>query len=393
MGNKHPKGGKGEKPHTKSLADASPNAEDDSVKEGKKRAHSIGKFSTTLLPDDTDDNFPEGERVTLDDFELMRIVGRGSFGKVVQVRCRKDDQIYAMKVLRKDMIFKRKQVEHTKTERRILERIDHPFIVSLRFAFQTGDKLYMVLDYFNGGELFYHLSKSRRFKEDRVRFYVAEIVLAIEYLHTLDIIYRDLKPENILLDDEGHIKLTDFGLAKEGIDLPNGAKTFCGTPEYLAPEIILNKGHGKAVDWWALGAITFELLTGVPPYYNKNRQVMYEMILKMPVNFPDYISQEAQGLISKLMIKNHQLRLGATGARKIKEHSFFKGIDWEAMAKRSADPPFIPVVEGGASDVKNFDKMFTSQEIKDTPVDSLSLNKRNAFGNFTYEGDGGELEE
>jgi serine/threonine protein kinase len=191
--------------------------------------------------------------VSLDDFKIEKVLGKGSFGKVFLVTKKDTDQVYAMKSLRKDMIERRNQRMHTTTERAVLGEVQNPFIVQLRFAFQTPEKLYMVMDFINGGELFFHLRRSGQFTEERSRFYSAEILLALEYLHSIGVIYRDLKPENVLLDAEGHLKLTDFGLSKSGVT--DGTKktfTFCGTPEYLAPEILKGIGHDKAVDFWSL---------------------------------------------------------------------------------------------------------------------------------------------
>lgn len=205
---------------------------------------------------------------------------------------KKDDpesKLYALKTLRKAALVKRNQLAHTTTERKILQDIHCPFLVHLVFAFQTADKLYMVLDYMAGGELFFWLKQERKFSETRCRLYTAEITLALDALHKANIVYRDLKPENILLDAAGHIRLTDFGLAKSGVTSYNadgGTKTFCGTPEYLAPEILENKGHGKAVDWWALGTLLFEMLTGLPPFYDTNIHKMYQKILNDPIKFP-----------------------------------------------------------------------------------------------------------
>ena len=193
----------------------------------------------------------------------MGEIGKGSFGKVILVRRKVDNTLYAMKVLQKLNIMKRNQVEHTKTERSVLGRIDHPFIVGMKFAFQSHDKLYFVLDYCAGGELFFHLGKEGKFSEERSRLYAAEIALGLQYLHGFDVIYRDLKPENVLLTHDGHIRLTDFGLSKEGISHNiHGTKSFCGTPEYLAPEILNRSGHGRGVDWWSLGALLYEMLCG-----------------------------------------------------------------------------------------------------------------------------------
>ena len=184
----------------------------------------------------------------LDDFDLIKVLGKGSYGKVMLVRHKTDGGVFAMKMLRKENIVKRNQVQHTKTERRVLESVSHPFLVSLQYAFQTPKKLYMVMEFCPGGELFFHLSRAGRFSEARAQFYSAETSLAIAYLHSKNTIYRDLKPENLLLDADGHCKVTDFGLSKEGIEDNVSAKTMCGTPEYLAPEILNKQGHGKAVD-------------------------------------------------------------------------------------------------------------------------------------------------
>jgi len=215
-------------------------------------------------------------KVTLEDFDLLKVLGKGGFGKVMLVRKKNSTDIYAMKVLKKEAVIRRNQVQHTKTETHILKQIRHPFLTRMYFAFQSEGKLYMVLNYLPGGELFYRLKREGRFSVERVRLYTAEIALGLGHLHSLDMIYRDLKPENILLDEIGHICLTDFGLSKEMVTTANAARTFCGTPEYLAPEILQGIGHGKAVDWWSLGTLVFEMLTGLPPFYSRNMTHMYE---------------------------------------------------------------------------------------------------------------------
>jgi serum/glucocorticoid-regulated kinase 2 len=201
---------------------------------------------------------------------------------LVSSHCLQKDtgKIFAMKVLKKAQLVARKQVAHTKTERKVLEDISHPFVCNLKYAFQTDTKLYMVFDFFNGGELFFHLKANGRFQEERAKYYAAEIVCALECLHQHTIVYRDLKPENVLLDADGHIRLVDFGLSKEGITKTNLTHTFCGTPEYLAPETIRGEGYGLPVDWWSLGTLLYEMLTGLPPFYNQNLHVMYEKVCR-----------------------------------------------------------------------------------------------------------------
>jgi len=215
--------------------------------------------------------------ITPDDFECIKVIGKGYFGKVTQVKFKKDGKIYALKSLKKSRLKDEKQVEHTKTERKVLAEINHPFIINLKFAFQTQTKLYMASECFNGGELFYHLRRGGKFSETQSKFYLSQIIIAIEYLHSKSILYRDLKPENILLDSTGYIKLTDFGLSKENITEYCGCtRTFCGTPEYLAPEMIRGDKYGKAVDVWSLGILLYEMLCGYPPFYDKNNDKLYK---------------------------------------------------------------------------------------------------------------------
>lgn len=341
---------------------------------------------------------PKREKVKLEDFVMIKVIGKGSFGKVLLVRKRDTGLIFAMKVLRKENIIKRNQVEHTRTERHVLGYVRHPFIVGLNYAFQTADKLYFVLDYCAGGELFFHLGKVQRFPEPRARFYAAEITLAIEYVHNLDIIYRDLKPENVLLDENGHIRLTDFGLSKEGIqDDFSGANSFCGTPEYLAPEILNRSGHGRAVDWWSLGALLYEMLTGLPPFYCRDRDRLFEKIRKGDLSFPKYLSAEAKDLLGRLLERDPTRRLG-TGpddANEIKRHPFFREIQWDKLALGQVPPPWRPTFSG-ALDTSQFDREFTEMPVVSPDnysrstgrrSGSLMANMRDAdlFKGFTYQ--------
>jgi len=247
-----------------------------------------------------------------------------------------------MKVLKKEEISEKEQEVHTKAEREILEKISNPFIVKMHYAFQTPDKLYFVLDFVNGGELFSHLRREKKFPEPRARFYAAEIVLALECLHDNDIIYRDLKPENILLDNAGHVKITDFGLSKKGSR--RKAFTFCGTPEYLAPEVIKGEGHDKAVDWWSLGTLLYEMLAGSPPFWHKNRKEMFRQIVEKPPTMRKEFSPDARDLLVRLLDPKPARRLGSgpDGAAAIRGHAFFGDVDWELLRKREAEPPYRP---------------------------------------------------
>lgn len=330
---------------------------------------------------------PSTTRVSVDDFDLLTVIGKGSFGKVMQVRKKDSGRIYAMKVLRKEAIVERDEVGHTRSEKNILGHIQHPFIVGLKYSFQTAEKLYLVMDYINGGELFFHLKKEKRFSEDRVRIYAAEIVSALAHLHKYDVIYRDLKPENILLDMSGHICLTDFGLCKEGIGEGRTTNTFCGTPEYLAPEVLKGCGYDKAVDWWSLGILMYEMLTGLPPFYSQNVNVMYEKILNEKLRFPSHIETNARDLLSGLLARDPKKRLGGSedDAGPIMAHPFFAKLDWAKVVGKEIVPPFKPDVSS-ITDSHNFDKEFTAEPPVDSYAASNNLTKAAAqqFENFTY---------
>ncbi len=332
-------------------------------------------------------------KATLDDFDLLSVIGRGSFGKVMMVKKKAGEnagKIFALKILKKQAIIDRGQVEHTKAERKILEEIDHPFLMKLHYAFQSPTKLYLVMDYLTGGELFFHLKNDHRFPEERVRLYAAEIVLGLDHLHSQNIVYRDLKPENIILEASGHLRLTDFGLSK-AIASGERATTFCGTPEYLAPEIILGDGHGKEVDWWSLGILIYEMIGGLPPFYTQNVSEMYELIKFKELQFSHRFSREAQQLIRGLLNRNPAARLGSgpSGGSNIKAQPFFASINWEKLYKKEITPTFIPSVKG-ETDIGNVDTEFTSEAVVDSFVDTshLTAHERDkvtkGFADFTY---------
>ena len=251
--------------------------------------------------------------------------------------------LFAMKILRKTHLVKRRQIERTRTERKVLSVVNHPFIMKLHYAFQTPDKLYLVLDYCPGGELFFHLSRFRRFPERVARFYAAELLLAIGHLHKRGIIYRDLKPENVLLDAEGHVKLGDFGLAKAGIKHPcEGASSMCGTPEYMAPEVLAQAGHGFCVDYWGLGMLLYEMMTGLPPWYTTDRAKLFRRLKSAPLDIPSYFSVQAANCASALLERNPRRRLGVTGIRTSMEHEFFRNISWKSLYARRVEAPIRP---------------------------------------------------
>eukprot|EP00301_Raphidiophrys_heterophryoidea_P003231 c11469_g1_i1.p1 GENE.c11469_g1_i1~~c11469_g1_i1.p1 ORF type:complete len:510 (-),score=104.03 c11469_g1_i1:228-1697(-) len=331
---------------------------------------------------------PSGkDKVGLTDFELKAVLGKGSFGKVMLVQRRETQEVFAMKVLRKEAIIAGNQVQHTRAERSILQEVDCPFIVKLHYAFQTQGKLYLILDYVRGGELFFQLKREGLFSEERVRLYTAEIILALQHLHDKNIVYRDLKPENLLLDVEGHIMLTDFGLSKEAVVRKNGARTFCGTPEYLAPEILKGVGHGKAVDWWSLGTLMYEMLTGLPPFYSQNRKVMFERILKAELTFPSHIKPEARHILSALLTRDPDKRLGSGpgDANDIRTHPFFAPLDWNMVIRREYKPAYTPEVKD-VFDTSNFDPEYTEMPVADSLVGESAITEAaNAnFDGFTY---------
>ena len=284
--------------------------------------------------------------LTIDHFELLKVVGRSAFGSVLQVRKKDTNRIYAMEVIRKAHISSRAAIAHTLAERSVLGQISNPFIVPLKFTFQSPEKIYFVLAFVHGGKLFHHLTNEGLFDIDRARFYAAELLCALECLHGFDVIYRDQKPENILLDYHGHIALCDFGLLTVELEDEDEAHTFRVTSEYQAPELLLSKGYTEIVDWWTLGVLLYEMLTGVPPFYDEDTNEMYRKILSDPLHFPgaEVVPPAAKDLLTKLLNRNPSERLGAKGASEIKSHPFFDGIDWKKLLQRGYEPAFKPNV-------------------------------------------------
>ncbi|KAK2750970.1 serine/threonine protein kinase psk1 [Myotisia sp. PD_48] len=317
-------------------------------------------------------------KMSANDFEPLTCLGKGTFGTVLLVKQKMTGTLYAQKQFRKASLTVHKRlVEQTKTERTVLESVNrHPFVVKLFYAFQDHEKLYLILEYAQGGELFTHLAMERMFTEEAASFYMAEMVLALEHLHhTVGVIYRDLKPENCLLDAEGHLLLTDFGLSKVAINDDDRCNSSSGTIEYMAPEVVQGKSYGKACDWWSLGALGFDLLTGSPPFKGNNHAKITERILKQKLALPYYLGPDAKDLLTRLLRKEPSKRLGyhmPKDMATIKGHRFFRKIDWKALERRELDPPIKPVITDPAL-AENFSADFTSLPLSPTVQPNFGL--------------------
>eukprot|EP00759_Apiculatamorpha_spiralis_P012845 PhF_6_TR19704/c0_g1_i1/m.28770 len=313
----------------------------------------------------------------LTDLEMRETLGTGSFGRVRLCRHKSSGEYYAIKCLKKREIIKMKQVAHIIAEKNILAQISHPFIVNMVCTFQDEKRVYIMLEFVIGGEMFTHLRSAGRFPNDVAKFYHAELVLAFEYLHSFDIIYRDLKPENLLLDAKGHVKITDFGFAKI---VPERTFTLCGTPEYLAPEVIQSKGHGKAVDWWTMGILLYEFIAGYPPFFDESPFKIYEKILEGKLKFPNWFDSRARDLIKGLLMTDHTKRLGTlkNGVADIKNHPYYHGANWEKLFNRQYPAP-IPVKVKNAGDTSAFEKYPESNEDKSA---ALTVAQQAEFKDF-----------
>ena len=294
-------------------------------------------------------------------------------GSPLQTNC-----VFALKIMKKSEVIRLKQVEHIKNEKEILSEVNHPFIVTLYCAFQDERNLYMLLEYIIGGELFTHLRKAGKFGNDHTRFYAAQIVMALQYLHNDSVVYRDLKPENLLLDLIGYLKITDFGFAKK---VEDRTWTLCGTPEYLAPEIIQSKGHGKAVDWWALGILIYEMLAGYPPFYDENPFGIYQKILAGKLEFPRHFETHARDLIRKLLTADRTKRIGnlKNGAEDIKKHKWYRGLNWAALYNKQMVATIVPDTNS-PDDTGQYDRYADSVE-ESGPLLNVSKDQE-LFGQF-----------
>ena len=342
-------------------------------------------------------------KMAASDFTTLKCLGKGTYGTVHLVKQKATGRLFAQKQFRKaSLTVHKKLVEQTKTERAILESVNrHPFIVNLYYAFQDQEKLYLILEYAQGGELFHHLEIEKFFAEPVAAFYMAEMILALDHLHnTVGVIYRDLKPENCLLDADGHLLLTDFGLSKVGVDdpdTPGGSRcnsTGIGTIEYMAPEVIrgsdvstIGPGYGKACDWWSLGALGVDLMTGSPPFRGNNYTKIQQNIMKAKLSLPYFLSPDAKDLLIRLLRKEPAKRLGVKGKSDIaamKKHRFFRKIDWTMLERRELEPPIRPLITDPEK-AENFDRMFTEMAVSPTVERRMSSGKGgDPFGGFSF---------
>ena len=353
----------------------------------KKRKQYLLKKVGSEVEDKTDEkDFNSIEvKLTYQDFTPLKLLGRGSYGQVCLVRLKLNNKLYAMKVLDKALLKSKHQELHTKAERDLMVKINCPFIVNIKSAFQDEKYLYIISDFMQGGDLYYHLHQNRVLDFERAQFYISQIVLALEYLHKNNMIYRDLKPENILLDEKGNLKLTDFGLSKMLNSSKEKAFTICGTIQYIAPEMLMNKGYDKTIDWWSLGCLIYEIFVGKFPFsIRSNTKINIELYQKK-LQYPRHMDEDAKDLINHLLIIDPKKRLGygKDGSERIKNHIFFEGIDWDDIWNKRIVPPFEPELKDEL-DLKYFDSQFT-----DEPIESFTKNPRSRetsyeYKNFTY---------
>ncbi|XP_034124568.1 putative protein kinase C delta type homolog isoform X6 [Drosophila guanche] len=331
---------------------------------------------------------PRFKNYSVDDFHFLAVLGKGSFGKVLLAELRDTTYYYAIKCLKKDVVLEDDDVDSTLIERKVLALgTKHPYLCHLFCTFQTESHLFFVMEYLNGGDLMFHIQESGRFSEERARFYGAEIISGLKFLHKKGIIYRDLKLDNVLLDYEGHVRIADFGMCKLQIYLDKTADSFCGTPDYMAPEIIKGEKYNQNVDWWSFGVLLYEMLIGQSPFSGCDEDELFWSICNEIPWFPVYISAEATGILKGLLEKDYAKRIGSqySPAGDIAEHIFFRPIDWNLLERRQIEPPFKPQVKHPL-DTQYFDRVFTRERVRLTPIDKeiLASMDQKQFHGFTY---------
>jgi len=328
--------------------------------------------------------------VNIEDFDFMKVLGKGSFGKVMLARKRDNQQVYAVKILKKEDIVEHDDYVCARVEKDVLSLAgDNPFLTKLYATFQTRDRLFYVMEFLNGGDMMFHIKLDGYFEEPRARFYAAEITSALSYLHNRGIIYRDLKLDNVMLDGGGHVKLADFGMCKAGMHASATTSTFCGTPDYLAPEMLISDTpeYSFSVDWWALGVLMYEMMAGQPAFEGDTEDMLYEAIKTHDVSFPDWISREAVNCVRAFLVRVSAKRLGCgpTGVAAIHEHPFFAPINWVALEQRKIPAPKIPTV-GSDDDTCQFDNIYQTMKPVLTPTDpknTMFINQEE-FDGFSY---------
>ena len=338
------------------------------------------EVSTGTIPSKTT-NGNESGRVSLDQFHLLRVIGRGSYAKVLMVEQKTTDRVYAMKVIKKELVNDDEDIDWVQTEKHVFETAtNYPFLVGLHSCFQTDSRLFFVIEFVSGGDLMFHMQRQRKLNEEHARFYAAEICLALNFLHERGIVYRDLKLDNVLLDHDGHIKLTDYGMCKEGLRPGDTTCTFCGTPNYIAPEILRGEEYDYSVDWWALGVLMFEMLAGRSPFDvvggaenpdQNTEDYLFQVILEKTIRIPRSLSVKAASILKGFLNKNPVERLGChpqTGFSDIMSHPFYRSINWEQLEQKQIKPPYKPELKSDR-DLEHFDKAFTDEPVQLTPDD------------------------
>ncbi|XP_022338968.2 atypical protein kinase C-like isoform X1 [Crassostrea virginica] len=369
-----------------------------SIEIGGKELTEESEVDTEAQPAVQTSNGTDSHQVTLDQFELLRVIGRGSYAKVLMVEQKRTKRVYAMKVIKKELVNEDEDIDWVQTEKHVFETAtNYPFLVGLHSCFQTPSRLFFVIEFVSGGDLMFHMQRQRKLHEEHARFYSAEICLALNFLHERGIVYRDLKLDNVLLDHEGHIKLTDYGMCKESLWAGDTTSTFCGTPNYIAPEILRGEDYDFSVDWWALGVLMFEMLAGRSPFDvvggaenpdQNSEDYLFQIILEKTIRIPRSLSVKAASILKGFLNKTPTERLGChheSGFNDIQSHPFFRAIQWDMLEQKLVTPPYKPSLKSDR-DLEHFDPAFTDEPVQLTPDDPKVIDKieQSEFDGFEY---------